>query len=43
VYNSGKKLKIEIAIAKGKKSFDKRAGIRKRELDREDRRTLKGE
>ena len=43
VYNSGKKLKIEIAIAKGKKSFDKRASIRKRELDREDRRTLKGE
>ncbi|MGB8816078.1 MAG: SsrA-binding protein SmpB [Minisyncoccia bacterium] len=43
VYNKGKKLKIEIGIAKGKKSFDKRASIMKRELDREDRRTLKNE
>ena len=43
VYNSGKKLKLEIAIAKGKKSFDKRESIKKRELDREINRTLKNE
>ncbi len=41
VYNSNRKLKIEIAIAKGKRHFDKRKSIMKRELDREDERTLK--
>ncbi len=41
VYNSNRKLKIEIAIAKGKRQFDKRKSIMKRELDREDERTLK--
>jgi len=43
VYNAGRKLKIEIGIAKGKKSFDKRETIKKRETDREIRRTLKNE
>ncbi len=43
VYNAGRKLKIEIGIAKGKKSFDKRETIKKREVDREIRRTLKNE
>jgi SsrA-binding protein len=43
VYNSTKKLKVEIAIARGKKSFDKRESIKKRELDREINRTLKNE
>ncbi len=41
VYNSNRKLKIEIAIAKGKRQFDKRKSIMKRELDREYERTLK--
>lgn len=41
VYNAGRKLKLEIGIAKGKKSFDKRETIKKRETDREIRRTLK--
>lgn len=35
--------KIEIAIAKGKKLYDKRDTIAKRESDRQIRRTLKGE
>lgn len=43
VYNAGHKLKLEIGIAKGKKSFDKRALIQRRETDREIRRTLKNE
>ena len=43
VYNTGRKLKLEIGIAKGKKSFDKRETIKKRETDREIRRTLKNE
>jgi SsrA-binding protein len=43
VYNMGRKLKLEIGIAKGKKSFDKRETIKKRETDREIRRTLKNE
>jgi SsrA-binding protein len=34
----GRWLKAEIAIAKGKKSFDKRETIKKRDLDREERR-----
>ena len=43
VYNIGKKLKIELGIARGKKSKDKRESIKKRESDREIRRTLKSE
>lgn len=41
VYNKGKKIKIEIALVKGKKKRDKREAIKKRETDRELRRTLK--
>ncbi|HEU0085736.1 MAG TPA: SsrA-binding protein SmpB [Candidatus Paceibacterota bacterium] len=41
VYNKGKKIKAEIALAKGKKNRDKRETIKKRESDRELRRTLK--
>ncbi len=43
VYNAGRKLKLELGMAKGKKSFDKRETIKKRETDREIRRTLKNE
>ncbi len=38
LYNKGRKLKIEIAIVKGKKQFDKRETIKKRDLDRNTRR-----
>jgi len=43
VYNKGRSLKIEIAIVRGKKKFDKRENTKKRETEREMRRTLKGE
>jgi SsrA-binding protein len=41
VYNKGRFIKIEIAIAKGKKNFDKRESIKKRESDRDIERSLK--
>ena len=41
LYNKGPKIKIEIGLAKGKKKFDKRENIKKRDTDREVRRTLK--
>ena len=41
MYNSGNRIKVEIGIAKGKKKFDKRETIKKRETDREIRRDLK--
>ena len=41
VYNKGRKIKVEIALVKGKKKFDKRETLKKRETDREIRRTLK--
>ncbi len=40
VYNRGRFLKIDIAIAKGKKKFDKRQAIKKRDVEREIRREL---
>ena len=41
VYNEGRKVKVEIATVRGKKKFDKRETIKKRETEREIRRTLK--
>ena len=41
LYNKGRFLKVEIAIARGKKVADKRQTIRKREDEREAHRTLK--
>lgn len=43
VYNKGRKLKVEIAIVRGKKKFDKREDIRKRDTERDIQRTLKNE
>ena len=42
VYNKGRKIKMEIAIVKGKKKFDKRETIKKLDTDREIRREYKG-
>ncbi|MFA6519983.1 MAG: SsrA-binding protein SmpB [Candidatus Paceibacterota bacterium] len=42
VYNKNRKIKLEIALSKGKKKFDKRENIKKRETDREIRREYKG-
>lgn len=41
LYNKDRKIKISIALAKGKKKYDKRETIKKRETDREIRRSLK--
>lgn len=41
VYNKGRKLKLEIAIVRGKKKYDKRETIKKRDTERELRRNLK--
>lgn len=38
VYNRGRKIKVNIAIARGKKKFDKRETIKKREVERDIRR-----
>ena len=42
MYNKGKKIKIEIAAAKGKKKEDKRESLKKRDTERELRRIAKG-
>src|SRR3989344_2818517 len=41
VYNKSRKIKVEIALVKGKKKFDKRETLKKRETDREIRREIK--
>ncbi len=41
VYNKNRKIKVEIALVKGKKKSDKRETIKKRETDREIRREVK--
>jgi SsrA-binding protein len=41
LYSKGTKLKIKIAVVRGKKKFDKRDTIKKRDTDRDIRRTLK--
>jgi len=41
VYNKGRKLKVEIAVVRGKKKYDKREVIKQREAKRNIERTLK--
>lgn len=41
VYNNGRKIKVSIAVVRGKKKFDKRESIKKRETDIEIRREMK--
>ena len=38
VYNKNRKIKVEIAIVRGKKKYDKRETLKKRDIDRENRR-----
>ena len=38
VYSKGRKLKVELAIARGKKKFDKRETLKRRDAEREMRR-----
>jgi|SRR3989344_4295929 len=40
VYNKNRKIKVEIAIVRGKKKYDKREVLKKRDTDREIRRNL---
>lgn len=42
-YNKGRKIKVELAVARGKKKFDKRETTKKREDSREMLRHIKGE
>lgn len=42
VYTKNSLIKLEFGIGKGKKKFDKRQTIKKREIDREIRRSIKG-
>jgi SsrA-binding protein len=42
VYNKGSKLKIKIAIARGRKVYDKRSVLKERDTKRDIQRTLKG-
>lgn len=41
ILNKGKFIKIEIAIGKGKRQYDKRAAIKKRDTNRDTARTLR--
>ncbi len=41
VYNKGRKIKIEIAVAKNKKTHDKRETLKKREAERDVMRDIK--
>ncbi len=43
VYNKGRKIKLEIAVARGKKKADKRQTLKKRDTERDIRRTLKNQ
>jgi len=40
-YNKGSKIKVAIALAKGKKQFEKREAIKKRDIERETQAELK--
>ena len=40
VYNKGRFLKVDLAIARGKKQFDKREAIKKRDIERDLKRSL---
>ncbi len=42
VYNKGRRIKIEFAVVRGKKKYDKRSAISKRESERNIERSLKG-
>ena len=43
VYNTGRRLKLKLAVARHKQKHDKRAALRERDTKREIRRTLKNE
>lgn len=42
VYTKGSKIKLQFALARGKKKYEKREAIKKRDIERDIRRSLKG-
>ncbi len=42
MYTKGRNIKVNIAIARGKKKYDKRETLKARDVERDIRRTLKG-
>ncbi len=42
VYNKGNKIKIELAVVKGKKKYDHREDIKKKDMKRDSDREMKG-
>lgn len=43
VYNKGRNLKVKLGVARGRKSFDKRAVLKERDTKRDIQRTLKNQ
>ena len=43
MYSKGRRIKVALAVARGKKKYDKRETLKKRAVDRDIRRTLKTE
>ena len=43
MYNKGRVIKVSVAVVRGKKKYDKREDLKKRDTERELRRSLKGE
>ena len=41
MYNFGRKIKVDVAIVRGKKKYDKRQDIKKRDVERDLKRSLK--
>ncbi|MEK9201654.1 MAG: SsrA-binding protein SmpB [Patescibacteria group bacterium] len=41
MYNLGRKIKVDVAIVRGKKKYDKRQDIKKRDVERDLKRSLK--
>lgn len=41
-YTAGSRIKVKFAVAKGKKQYEKREALKKRDLDRDMRRAVKG-
>lgn len=41
VYNKGRRVKVEVAIARGKKKYDKREALKRRDVERELGRRMK--
>lgn len=43
VYTKGRKVKVELSVARGKKKYDKRETLKRRDAEREMRRSLKNQ